>query len=116
MERTTQTPILSGFGAATTAREAVRAMSPEEQRATLDAARRMSAGLKSTEQGAATTVWCATIPQLDGKGGVYCEDADIAAAVPADFSEPRGVRPWAMDPALAEQLWRASEAWTGVAI
>lgn len=47
-------------------------------------------------------------------GGVYCEDVDIAAAVPADFPEPRGVRPWAMDPGLAERLWTQSEAWTGV--
>ena len=91
-----------------------RSMAPDEQRAMIEAAGKLSAGFKSTEQGAATTVWCATSPQLDGKGGVYCEDADIATAVPADFSEPRGVRPWAMDADLAEQLWRASEAWTGL--
>ena len=30
------------------------------------------------EQGAATQVWAATSPQLDGLGGVYCEDCDIA--------------------------------------
>jgi NAD(P)-dependent dehydrogenase (short-subunit alcohol dehydrogenase family) len=28
--------------------------------------------LKTVEQGAATSVWCATSPQLDGMGGVYC--------------------------------------------
>jgi NAD(P)-dependent dehydrogenase (short-subunit alcohol dehydrogenase family) len=93
-----------------------RSMSPDEQRAMIEAAGKLSAGFKSIEQGAATTVWCATSPQLDGKGGVYCEDTDIAAAVPADYPEPRGVRPWAMDPALADQLWRASEAWAGVSI
>jgi NAD(P)-dependent dehydrogenase (short-subunit alcohol dehydrogenase family) len=69
---------------------------------------------KTTEQGAATSVWCATSPQLDGMGGVYCEDVDIAKAVPADFPEPSGVRPWAMDAALAERLWAKSEEWTGV--
>ena len=69
---------------------------------------------KTTEQGAATSVWCAVSPQLDGLGGVYCEDVDIAKAVPADFTEPSGVRPWAMDPALAERLWAKSEEWTGV--
>jgi NAD(P)-dependent dehydrogenase (short-subunit alcohol dehydrogenase family) len=47
-------------------------------------------------------------------GGVYCEDADIAQAVPADSPAPTGVRPWAMDPDLAERLWTQSEAWTGV--
>ncbi len=70
--------------------------------------------VKTTEEGAATSVWCATSPALDGMGGVYCEDCDIAVAVPADFPEPRGVRPWATDPTLAERLWTLSEAWTGV--
>src|SRR5712672_1253246 len=31
---------------------------------------------------------------LEDRGGVYCEDCDIAIAVPADHPEPRGVRPW----------------------
>jgi NAD(P)-dependent dehydrogenase (short-subunit alcohol dehydrogenase family) len=69
---------------------------------------------KNTEQGAATSVWCATSAQLDGKGGVYCEDVDIAEAVANDFPEPRGVRAWATDPVLAERLWKLSEEWTGV--
>jgi len=66
---------------------------------------------KDNEQGAATTVWCATSPQLDGMGGVYCEDADIATAVPADFKGLGGVRPWAMDRELAERLWKKTEEW-----
>jgi NAD(P)-dependent dehydrogenase (short-subunit alcohol dehydrogenase family) len=73
---------------------------------------RQVAGLKTTEQGAAASVWCATSKQLDGKGGVYCEDVDIAEAVPGDSPDPGGVRPWATDPALAERLWILSEAWT----
>jgi NAD(P)-dependent dehydrogenase (short-subunit alcohol dehydrogenase family) len=72
--------------------------------------------LKSTEQGAATSIWCATSSQLDGMGGVYCENCDIAEAVPADFSGARGVRPWACDPVLAERLWKKSEEWTGVSL
>ena len=91
-------------------------MSEEEQRTTIEAASKMPAGLKNTEQGAATSVWCATSRQLDGMGGVYCEDVDIAEAVPGDFSVPRGVRPWAMDRDLAERLWLKSEAWTGVSL
>jgi len=31
--------------------------------------------------------------------------------VPADHPEPRGVRPWAIDPASAERLWTLSERW-----
>src|SRR3954449_1875526 len=33
---------------------------------------------KTTEQGAATSTWAATSPQLEGMGGVYCENCDIA--------------------------------------
>lgn len=68
---------------------------------------------KSPEQGAATIVWCAVSPQLDGKGGVYCEDCDIAPAVPADAAGA-GVRPWAVDPEAARGLWTLSERLTGV--
>ena len=70
---------------------------------------------KTLEQGAATTVWCATSAMLNGLGGVYCEDCNIAQPVAADSTELLGVRPWAMDPALAERLWQLSEQMTGVA-
>jgi NAD(P)-dependent dehydrogenase (short-subunit alcohol dehydrogenase family) len=72
--------------------------------------------MKTVEQGAATTVWAAVSPQLDGLGGVYCEDCNIAQPVPADSQETRGVRPWAMDPALAERLWTLSERITGLGL
>lgn len=39
---------------------------------------------KTPSQGAATSVWCAANAQLDGHGGVYCEDCDIAVQVSAD--------------------------------
>jgi NAD(P)-dependent dehydrogenase (short-subunit alcohol dehydrogenase family) len=77
---------------------------PEEQRAFY----------KTVQQGAATTVWCATNSALDGIGGVYCENADIAAAVPADHATLDGVLPWAVDQAAAERLWTLSEMMTGV--
>lgn len=93
--------------------ELTRSMSEEEVRASVTAAKTVSP-LKTIEQGAATSVWCATNPQLDGMGGVYCEDCDIAEAVPADFPEQHGVRPWAMDPSFAERLWTMSEKLTGV--
>jgi NAD(P)-dependent dehydrogenase (short-subunit alcohol dehydrogenase family) len=64
---------------------------------------------KNIEQGAATTVWCAVSPQLNGKGGVYCEDCDIAPMVAADSKLNSGVRPWAIDKAAAEALWIISE-------
>lgn len=76
---------------------------PEEQRALY----------KTVEQGAATTVWCAASPALQGMGGVYCEDVDIAKAVPPDHKELNGVLPWAIDPDAAERLWALSERMTG---
>lgn len=70
-------------------------------------------GFKNVAQGAATAVWCATSAQLEGMGGVYCEDGDIAALVADDSAGP-GVRRWAVDPAQARQLWGLSEQMTGV--
>jgi NAD(P)-dependent dehydrogenase (short-subunit alcohol dehydrogenase family) len=68
---------------------------------------------KTVPQGAATSVWCATSPLLVGKGGVYCEDCDIASpAVEGNMS--RGVAAYATDPEAAERLWVLSERLTGV--
>lgn len=71
-------------------------------------------GMKTVEQGAATSIWCATSPQLAGMGGVYCEDCDIAKGLEADSTEILGVMPWAYDPEAAEKLWELSERLTGV--
>ncbi|WP_298735660.1 SDR family NAD(P)-dependent oxidoreductase [uncultured Chitinophaga sp.] len=77
--------------------------------------------LKTISQGAATTVWCATSHRLDGIGGVYCEDADIAELdlghiehKPEDPSTMRGVQPYSLDEANAKRLWRLSEEMTGI--
>jgi NAD(P)-dependent dehydrogenase (short-subunit alcohol dehydrogenase family) len=86
----------------------------EHGKPTLDPAK----GLKTVEQGAATSVWCATSPQLDGMGGVYCQDCDIAPLVSEENaanpfgSIPLGVMPHAVDPQAAERLWRLSEQLT----
>ncbi len=71
---------------------------------------------KSPEQGAATSVWAATSPQLDGMGGVYCEDCDISAPTDADspFARYIGVDAHAIDPAEAARLWALSADLTGV--
>jgi hypothetical protein len=68
---------------------------------------------KTIEQGAATTVWAATSPQLAGLGGLYCEDCDVARAVLPEDKGPAGVRPWAVDEEAAAQLWTLSERLTG---
>jgi NAD(P)-dependent dehydrogenase (short-subunit alcohol dehydrogenase family) len=73
-----------------------------------------SSGFKSLAQGAATTVWCSVSPQLASKGGVYCEDCDIAELVPNDSPSFSGVRQWAVDHPTAKALWDLSERLTGV--
>ncbi|MFJ3644890.1 SDR family NAD(P)-dependent oxidoreductase [Streptomyces murinus] len=68
---------------------------------------------KTPQQGAATQVWAATSPQLDGLGGLYLEDCDIAEPAP-DTDAREGVKDWAIDPAQAARLWTLSAELTGV--
>jgi len=77
--------------------------------------------LKTIPQGAATTVWCATSPQLEGLGGLYCENAEVAeidnGAIEHRYDEPltlRGVKPYSIDPENARRLWTWSEQMTGI--
>jgi NAD(P)-dependent dehydrogenase (short-subunit alcohol dehydrogenase family) len=69
--------------------------------------------LKNIPQGAATTVWCATSPLLDGIGGVYCEDCDVAV-ISSGTPGSAGVMPYSLDKHNAERLWKLSEEMTGV--
>lgn len=71
---------------------------------------------KTPEQGAATSAWAATSPMLAGRGGVYCEDCDIAEFTVPDSPEARiaGVNPHAVDPDAAARLWAYSAELTGV--
>ena len=69
--------------------------------------------VKTIEQGAATTIWAAVSPMLDGRGGVYCEECDVARVVAADDPSADGVRPFAIDDAAAEKLWCLSVDLTG---
>jgi NAD(P)-dependent dehydrogenase (short-subunit alcohol dehydrogenase family) len=71
------------------------------------------AGFKSPQEGAATQVWAATSPALDGLGGVYLEDCDIAVPAPAEGAGG-GVRDYAVDPGEAARLWALSADLTGV--
>ncbi|SHN61335.1 SDR family NAD(P)-dependent oxidoreductase [Erythrobacter sanguineus] len=66
---------------------------------------------KTIPQGAATSCWAATAPELEGAGGVYCEDCHVAAV--DDQSSASGVRSYALDAQSAERLWTLSEQLTG---
>jgi NAD(P)-dependent dehydrogenase (short-subunit alcohol dehydrogenase family) len=58
---------------------------------------------KSLEAGAATTVWAALAPELEGKGGAYLQDCEVSKA---DAE-------WTRDPDAAERLWKLSEELVG---
>jgi len=66
---------------------------------------------KTPQQGAATQVWAATSPQLEGLGGLYCEDCNIA---PLARGNGHGVAGHAVDPEEAARLWTHSAELTGV--
>jgi NAD(P)-dependent dehydrogenase (short-subunit alcohol dehydrogenase family) len=70
--------------------------------------------MKTAQQGAATLVWCAISPLLAGKGGVYCENSDIAPITPP--GGPFGVNPWAIDTRSADRLWTLSETLAGIGL
>ena len=67
----------------------------------------VEASLKTVEQGAATTVWTATSPLLNGVGGVYCLDCDIASK--------DKVATYSLDTDSAKRLWAVSEDLIGAA-
>ena len=82
-----------------------------------DLASRAPAGAltrKSIPQGAATSVWTATSPELAGQGGLYAEDVQLAG--PQNADKTAGVAPHATDAELAERLWAWSEDQIGTPV
>jgi NAD(P)-dependent dehydrogenase (short-subunit alcohol dehydrogenase family) len=79
---------------------------------------------KTVQMGASTTVWCATSPLLEGKGGVYCENNNITSLMsslvdqdPQSGCDAKGfccVKDYAIDSIAAEKLWKLSEELTGI--
>ncbi|WP_296447634.1 oxidoreductase [Rhodoferax sp. UBA5149] len=64
---------------------------------------------KTPAQGAATSAWAATAPQLKGHGGLYLEDCH--QGLPAEPSNRvSGYSPRIADPVTAQRLWTVSEA------
>ena len=69
----------------------------------------IQAMFKTPEQGASTATWAATAPQLDGRGGEYCEDCDIAELAGPDSQRWQHARAWICDDEKADRLWAMSE-------
>lgn len=63
---------------------------------------------KTPEQGAATTLYVGTSPDLEGIGGRYFEDVNEARVVDQRGPDYTGVAPYALDRANAERLWDLS--------
>ena len=81
----------------------------------------VAANLKTIAQGAATSVWCATSPLLSSRGGVYCENGDVAELdlghIEHRYDDPstmHGVQPYSLDEANAKRLWQLSEEMIGI--
>ncbi|MCC5576693.1 SDR family NAD(P)-dependent oxidoreductase [Microtetraspora sp. AC03309] len=67
-------------------------------------------GWKTPEQGAATSVWAAVAPELEGVGGKYLENCAIAAPWTDVGALPNGCYlPYAVNPGNADRLWALSE-------
>jgi NAD(P)-dependent dehydrogenase (short-subunit alcohol dehydrogenase family) len=67
---------------------------------------------KTPEQGAATSVWAATAPELEGAGGLYLDDCQIAS-VRTSADDPGGYEAYARDAGDARRLWTVSEEHVG---
>jgi len=89
-----------------------RHLSKEDLAPLLERITATAGGFKEVPSGAATSVWAATAPELDGKGGLYLEDCGLSAPVGTE-GVTTGYLPHAVDPAMAVRLWEVSEALLG---
>jgi NAD(P)-dependent dehydrogenase (short-subunit alcohol dehydrogenase family) len=95
-----------------------RYMTPDDRAAMGEAFRTNAVGdpmvrtaqYKTVPQGAATSVWAAVSPDLEGQGGVYLHDCQVA---PPATTGQAGVMAHATDPEKARRLWTISEEMVG---
>lgn len=73
-------------------------------------------GFKTISQGTATGLWAATASKLEGRGGLFLQDCDIAEIVESGGDVVGGVEPYAIDPDNAARLWQLSAAMTATDI
>lgn len=76
-----------------------------QSRGWVDADGKVNERFKTTEQGASTSTWAATAPELAGHGGCYLEDCAEAKVLDAPSKDFTGVMHYALDPDSADQLW-----------
>jgi len=72
---------------------------------------------KSVEAGAATSVFAASAPELEGRGGLYLENCHVENCHVAALNDAAdaldGAKSYALDPENAERLWEVSEKLVG---
>jgi NAD(P)-dependent dehydrogenase (short-subunit alcohol dehydrogenase family) len=87
--------------------ELARSMTPDDIAALMERAKRAPTGgmppRKTVEQGAATSVWAATAPELADRAGTYLADCEVTDEH----------APWARDPESAARLWTLTETLVG---
>ncbi len=66
---------------------------------------------KQIPQGAATQLYAATAPELEGRGGLYLEDCQVSGVEPCPGGA--GCAAYALDPEAAARLWALSEQTVG---
>jgi NAD(P)-dependent dehydrogenase (short-subunit alcohol dehydrogenase family) len=102
--------------------ELARYMEPGQLQALVDQFNKQGAAegkvlqWKTVPQGSATSVWAGVVAPADEVGARYCENCHVSHVVPD--SAPltpltEGVRGYALDPNLAEALWKKSEELVG---
>jgi NAD(P)-dependent dehydrogenase (short-subunit alcohol dehydrogenase family) len=67
---------------------------------------------KTVETGAATEVYAATAPELEGQGGLYLEDCRISGLAESEAAS-LGHAAHAVDPEAVTRLWQVSEQLLG---
>lgn len=78
---------------------------PSEVKETWETNKQIASFMKSTEQGAATTLVAAVSKEWEGKGGKYLEDCHIADFI-TQGNGASGVMPYAYDEAKEDRLWK----------
>lgn len=92
--------------------EMAAVLATTSEKAAKSGSEQIGPAMKTIPQGAATTVWAATSPDLVGKGPLYLENCEVASVIAAP-NMVSGVLPYALDTSLAEQLWCKTEALLG---
>ncbi len=92
--------------------ELARYMGPEDMEVLRARAPKGGMKFKPVEAGAATSVWAATSPDLEGKSGIYLEDCRVALSA-EEAGGSGGFQDYAVDPDAAARLWALSEELVG---